>query len=137
MFFCPRESYVLPQLSNSPETWNSTKQERDHCETSERAYSDIATLLTALAGELGKDAKELVIYDPYFCQGSVVERLASLGFPRVHNRNEDFYEVLAKWFKFFPSKVVAGRVTEQGEVMVWSDEGFVAEVIQSALAVVE
>ncbi|CAN0163083.1 unnamed protein product, partial [Ectocarpus fasciculatus] len=69
-------------------------EECDHCETSERAYSDIAPLLSALAAELGKPAQDLVIYDPYYCQGSTVGRLASLGFPRVHNRKEDFYEVV-------------------------------------------
>lgn len=68
-------------------------QECDHCETSERAYADIAPLLSALATELGKTPEELVIYDPYYCQGSTVARLASLGFPRVYNRKEDFYEV--------------------------------------------
>ncbi|CAM9722968.1 unnamed protein product [Ectocarpus sp. 4 AP-2014] len=69
-------------------------EECDHCETSERAYSDIAPLLSALAAELGKPPQDLVIYDPYYCQGSTVGRLASLGFPRVHNRKEDFYEVV-------------------------------------------
>ncbi|CAB1111061.1 unnamed protein product [Ectocarpus sp. CCAP 1310/34] len=69
-------------------------EECDHCETSERAYSDISPLLSALAAELGKPPQDLVIYDPYYCQGSTVGRLASLGFPRVHNRKEDFYEVI-------------------------------------------
>lgn len=69
------------------------RKECDHCETSERAYADVAPLLTALAKELGKTPEELAIYDPYYCQGSTVGRLASLGFPRVHNRKEDFYEV--------------------------------------------
>ncbi|CAN0209324.1 unnamed protein product, partial [Laminaria digitata] len=69
-------------------------QECDHCETSELAYAHIAPLLSALAVELGKTPEELVIYDPYFCQGSTVRRLASLGFPRVYNRNEDFYEAV-------------------------------------------
>lgn len=68
-------------------------QECDHCETSELAYAHIAPLLAALASELGKAPEELVIYDPYFCQGSTVRRLASLGFPGVYNKNEDFYEV--------------------------------------------
>lgn len=68
-------------------------QDCDHCETSERAYADIAPLLGALAEEMGKAPAELVIYDPYYCQGSTVERLASAGFPNVYNRNEDFYKV--------------------------------------------
>jgi len=41
-------------------------------------------------------ADELRIYDPYFCNGAVQRHLAALGFPRVHNRNEDFYEVQAQ-----------------------------------------
>lgn len=68
-------------------------QECDHCETSERAYADIAPLLKALAWELGKVPEELSIYDPYYCQGSTVGRLAALGFSRVYNQKEDFYEV--------------------------------------------
>ena len=68
-------------------------QECDHCETGDLAYAHIAPILSAIAAELGKTAEELVIYDPYFCQGSTIRRLASLGFPRVYNRNEDFYEV--------------------------------------------
>ncbi|CAM9786427.1 unnamed protein product [Pylaiella littoralis] len=69
-------------------------EELDHCETSERAYADISPLLLELAAGLGKTPQELVIYDPYYCQGSTIVRLASLGFPRVHNRKEDFYEVV-------------------------------------------
>ncbi|CAN0523488.1 unnamed protein product [Ectocarpus sp. 12 AP-2014] len=69
-------------------------EECDHCETSERAYSDVSPLLSALAAELGKSPQDLVIYDPYYCQGSTVGRLTSLGFPRVHNQKEDFYEVV-------------------------------------------
>lgn len=81
-------------------------EECDHCETSESAYADIVPLLTALAKELGKPPAELAIYDPYYCQGSTVMRLASLGFPRVHNRKEDFYEV-----------VRAGRIPEHDVVV--------------------
>jgi methylase of polypeptide subunit release factors len=33
------------------------------------------------------------IYDPYYCAGAVVDRLKSLGFHDVYNRNEDCYKV--------------------------------------------
>jgi hypothetical protein len=33
------------------------------------------------------------IYDPYYCNGAVIENLKSLGFERVYNRNEDCYAV--------------------------------------------
>ncbi|CAM9401002.1 unnamed protein product [Choristocarpus tenellus] len=64
----------------------------DHCETSERAYADVAPILKGLAASLGKLPKDLVIYDPYYCQGSVVGRLSALGFHQVINRKEDFYK---------------------------------------------
>ena len=32
------------------------------------------------------------MYDPYYCDGSVVKRLNKLGFMNVYNRHEDFYE---------------------------------------------
>lgn len=52
-------------------------------------------MLQILADELGRPAADLRIFDPYYCNGAVVRHLAALGFPRVHNRNEDFYAVQA------------------------------------------
>ena len=67
----------------------------DHCETSDAAYADIAPLLDYIGSRyLSKDRETLRLYDPYYCQGSAVARLNSLGFPQVYNRNEDFYKVL-------------------------------------------
>ncbi|ELR18880.1 uncharacterized protein ACA1_037140 [Acanthamoeba castellanii str. Neff] len=84
---------------------------RDHAETPFQAYRDIAPLLRALAqrlygsvvGDANDDAdggvaaasRQLRIYDPYFCEGSMVAYLARLGFTNVYNRNEDFYGVVA------------------------------------------
>ena len=67
----------------------------DHCETSPIAYAHVAPLLTELARQIGKQPNDLVIYDPYYCAGSVVRHLGRLGFTRVVNRNEDFYSVIA------------------------------------------
>jgi hypothetical protein len=40
-------------------------------------------MLLALAESLGKKAEELVIYDPYYCQGGMVDMLKGMGFPKV------------------------------------------------------
>ena len=63
----------------------------DHCETPFQAYQDIEPFLFRIALALKKPKEKLRIYDPYFCEGSVVAHLARLGFTSVHNVNEDFY----------------------------------------------
>ena len=68
----------------------------DHCETSLAAYGDVVQLLELLAQKLGKAPEELRIYDPYYCSGAVVRHLGAWGFPNVHNRCEDFYDIVAK-----------------------------------------
>ena len=65
----------------------------DHCETPAAAYDDILPVLQWLATALNKPALQLRIYDPYFCAGSVVQKLTALSFPNVYNVNEDFYQV--------------------------------------------
>lgn len=72
-----------------------TIQDDDHCETPCKAYEDIVPLLRAVATALGKSPNSLRIYDPYYCEGSVVSNLASLGFTDVYNRLEDFYAKIA------------------------------------------
>ena len=68
-----------------------TVNEDDHCETPVEAYSDIASLLNRLAVSIGKTDEKLKIYDPYHCEGSVIARLATIGFGNVYNEKEDFY----------------------------------------------
>ena len=63
----------------------------DHCETPLKAYVDVAPLLRGLARDLGVAAKDLRIYDPYYCEGGMRAHLAALGFHTVINRNVDFY----------------------------------------------
>jgi hypothetical protein len=67
----------------------------DHCESPLEAYQDIAPILERLAHECYKTKESLRIYDPYYCEGSVIERLNNLGFMSVHNKKEDFYKRLA------------------------------------------
>ena len=33
------------------------------------------------------------IYDPYYCNGAVIENLAAIGFPSVYNMKEDCYQI--------------------------------------------
>ena len=77
--------------------------------------------------ELGKTPEELVIYDPYFCQGSTVRRLASLGFPRVYNKNEDFYQV-GKTGKAHIGRLLLLR---EVEVVCWKELPYLLGLLQS------
>jgi hypothetical protein len=65
----------------------------DHCETPLQAYEHIKRFLSDIATFLNKTIAELIIYDPFYCEGSVVERLRLLGFESVYNVKEDFYQV--------------------------------------------
>ena len=64
-------------------SWNFEVDYNDHFETPIVAYSDIVPMLKELAKSLGKSPKDLIIYDPYYCQGAMVEMLAELGFSKV------------------------------------------------------
>lgn len=66
----------------------------DHCESPTEAYQDVASFLDAIAAQLGKTRKDLSIFDPYFCEGSMKERLQSLGFCNVRNEKKDFYQLI-------------------------------------------
>lgn len=65
----------------------------DHCETPVEAYSHIANILEMLAQSIGKTRASISIYDPYYCQGGMIQRLASLGFLNVYNKKENFYTI--------------------------------------------
>ena len=55
---------------------------------------DLEAFLFRIAQSLNKSKAELRIYDPYYCEGSMVKHLGKLGFASVYNRNEDFYRVI-------------------------------------------
>jgi hypothetical protein len=68
----------------------------DHCETPLQSYQDILPILNALSQRFtggGKNMHSMRIYDPYYCNGSVVTHLSSLGFTHVYNKKEDCYTV--------------------------------------------
>jgi len=69
----------------------------DHCETPLVAYEHLAPLLEQLLSSIGKrESSDLAIYDPYYCNGSVITKLDSLGYTNVYNKKEDCYKVWKK-----------------------------------------
>ena len=68
----------------------------DHAETPFAAYADIEPLLFGLALQLRSNKEKLKVWDPYYCEGSVVRHLGRLGFSNVRNANEDFYATVAE-----------------------------------------
>ncbi|GAX73251.1 hypothetical protein CEUSTIGMA_g705.t1 [Chlamydomonas eustigma] len=67
----------------------------DHAETPFEAYQHIEPLLGRVARRLNVDKACLKIYDPYYCEGCMLQHMEQLGFMNVYNRNEDFYAVCA------------------------------------------
>jgi hypothetical protein len=72
----------------------------DHCESPLEAYQDVAFLLHSPSCRTGNAAISSrstspppILYDPYYCNGAVVQNLNRLGFDNVYNRNEDCYAV--------------------------------------------
>ena len=70
---------------------NFNSVSRDHYETPYCAYQDIELVLNKICEILNTTPLKLKLYDPYFCNGRVVELFTKLGFPNMHNQNEDFY----------------------------------------------
>lgn len=76
--------------------WNFTVDYNDHFETPPIAYKDLSPVLEALSAGVGKTTGELTIYDPYWCEGSMVSHMRELGYENVINRNRDFYMDIKK-----------------------------------------
>jgi hypothetical protein len=66
----------------------------DHCETPLEAYKDIDDIIATYAISIGKQRSDVSIYDPYYCEGSMIERLHTLGYRDIYNKKEDFYEMI-------------------------------------------
>lgn len=82
---------ITPISMDPTDTYPYPVDEADHCETTFTSYELILPLLEYLAKALNKTKENLKIYDPYYCEGSMVEVMHSLGFMDVYNRKEDFY----------------------------------------------
>ena len=83
------------EQTNKSERHNFATDPTDHCESPLQAYQDAVVLLDFIAKALGKDRSGLAVYDPYYCDGGVKRKLASLGFTNVWNENRDFYDDIA------------------------------------------
>lgn len=82
-------------LGSLPGSFPYEIDEADHAETPLVAYEDVAPVLRGLAKHLSKQPADLRIWDPFYCTGAAAKRLASVGFPSVHHRCEDFYSIVA------------------------------------------
>lgn len=85
-------SVGLPHSLQELPKWDFTADYNDHFETPVEAYADIILVLKQLSIFLQKPLKDLIVYDPYFCLGNMVERLRSCGVESVINQNKDFYK---------------------------------------------
>ena len=96
--FCCSFSLIFVTKDDVPSTFPFPVDADDHCESPLDAYEDLAPILTRLCeGQHGfpkkKSPSDLAIYDPYYCDGSVIRNLSSLGFTNVYNKKEDCYKV--------------------------------------------
>ena len=85
-------------VSKAPKatTWTFDVDYNDHFETPKVAYEDIQPILNAIARAKGKNIRDLILYDPYFCAGGMVEMLTELGYDKIINKNRDFYADISK-----------------------------------------
>ena len=84
--------------ANLSKRWDFATEYKDHFETPQRAFADVLPILRHEAeARHGGDLSKLVVYDPYYCYGAVVGRLAALGLSadRIVHRNRDFYADVA------------------------------------------
>ena len=87
-----RAAVVTPSMAS--EHPFAVSDEKDHAETPFDAYRDIEPFLFQLGMRRKRSKAKVKIYDPYFCEGSVVHHLKRLGFESVYNKNEDFYAAI-------------------------------------------
>jgi hypothetical protein len=71
---------------------NFVAESSDHYETPIEAYEHIGAILGEVTKLLGKNTTSLNIYDPFFCNGKVIENFKSLGWSNITNVNRDFYQ---------------------------------------------
>jgi hypothetical protein len=91
-----------PKTTANPKLWNFVVDYNDHFETPKCAYSDVLPVLKTTMDLSSKEAADFTVYDPYWCQGSMVKYMTELGFTNVINRNRDFYLDIKK--KCIPGK---------------------------------
>lgn len=88
----PSSSSIVQQTKQTPVKHNFEVDYLDHFETPLIAYQHILPFLELVSKSVGKKMSDLIIYDPYFCQGQMKKLLNSLGCHKVINENRDFYQ---------------------------------------------
>ncbi|KAH9599841.1 hypothetical protein LSM04_008504 [Trypanosoma melophagium] len=69
----------------------------DHFETSLMALRDIMVIVQQLRQLVRPSAPEnFIVYDPYYCAGTVMQHWNTLGVQRVIHENRDFYKDIAE-----------------------------------------
>ena len=63
----------------------------DHFETPKQSYADILPLLDSIGRTLSLTRANLILYDPFYCDGLAKIQLQSLGFKQVQHEKRDFY----------------------------------------------
>jgi hypothetical protein len=97
------EISVTGRSSSAMTSWRFQTDYNDHFETPLIAYQDIRIILSKCCEYFSKSPRDLIIYDPYYCQGSAIRHLDSLGYVNVINQNRDFYVDIAK--RLVPGKL--------------------------------
>ena len=92
----PTSASASANLEEARPRYSFQVDDTDHCETPMQAYKDLLDVLDRIAKSLNKKRSNLIIYDPYYCDGGVKKKLFSYGFTSVINRNRDFYEDIKK-----------------------------------------
>ena len=92
----PTSASASANLEEGRPRYSFQVDDTDHCETPMQAYKDLLDVLDRIAKSLNKKRSNLIIYDPYYCDGGVKKKLFSYGFTSVINRNRDFYEDIKK-----------------------------------------
>jgi len=59
--------------------WNFITEYNDHFETPLNAYRDLLPLLQSLAVKINKKIHDIIIFDPYYCDGMMKKYLNELG----------------------------------------------------------
>lgn len=90
MFFLPDAEIEKAEIE-TPDFPFETDAD-DHCESPLEAYKDILPFLKDFNERKGS-TDEICIYDPYYCNGAVLDNFKSLGFSKIYNRKEDCYRI--------------------------------------------
>jgi hypothetical protein len=104
---CNAHANTTGASASATSAWAFETDYNDHFETPTIAYTDVSPAFAELCKLLGKVPQDLVIYDPYFCQGKMRQRLKDIGYPTVINENRDFYADVKK--KRVPGTIMHGH----------------------------